>query len=122
MTGRPSFTCPDCGRTSWNPNDVKYGYCGACHAFTFTESARTVVTFCPYCRAQFDAVTGLTGDRRPAAGDAGICAYCAGLLVYDDAGGVHEPDVDQLREMLADARLMTARDAMQRVIRDRRRA
>lgn len=27
------FTCPDCGRTSHNPNDEKYRYCGACHVF-----------------------------------------------------------------------------------------
>lgn len=36
MTGteRPSFTCPRCNRTSHHPEDAKYGYCGACHAFT----------------------------------------------------------------------------------------
>jgi hypothetical protein len=33
---RPSITCPDCGRTSHNPNDVREGYCGACHAWTST--------------------------------------------------------------------------------------
>jgi hypothetical protein len=26
-----SFTCPDCGRTSWNPLDVFEQYCGNCH-------------------------------------------------------------------------------------------
>lgn len=31
---RPSFTCPRCGRTSYNPGDVLYGYCGACHDYT----------------------------------------------------------------------------------------
>jgi hypothetical protein len=31
---RDSFTCPRCGRTSWNPNDLKHGYCGACHDYT----------------------------------------------------------------------------------------
>jgi hypothetical protein len=30
----PSFTCPRCHRTSWNPNDVREGYCGACHDWT----------------------------------------------------------------------------------------
>lgn len=30
----PSITCPRCGRTSWNPNDVREGYCGACHDWT----------------------------------------------------------------------------------------
>jgi hypothetical protein len=27
------ITCPKCGVTSYNPNDVKYRYCGNCHAF-----------------------------------------------------------------------------------------
>lgn len=29
-----SITCPRCGRTSYNPNDVKAGYCGWCHWWT----------------------------------------------------------------------------------------
>jgi hypothetical protein len=29
-----SITCPACLRTSHNPNDVREGYCGACHRFT----------------------------------------------------------------------------------------
>lgn len=29
----PSITCPQCGRTSYNPTDVKLRYCGACHKF-----------------------------------------------------------------------------------------
>ena len=28
-----SFTCPDCGRTSFNRSDVLHRYCGACHNF-----------------------------------------------------------------------------------------
>lgn len=27
------FTCPDCVRTSYNPNDEQHRYCGACHKF-----------------------------------------------------------------------------------------
>jgi hypothetical protein len=27
----PSFTCPRCGRTSYNPNDIGHSYCAACH-------------------------------------------------------------------------------------------
>lgn len=30
----PVFTCPECGRRSWNPNDRIHGYCGNCHAYT----------------------------------------------------------------------------------------
>ena len=29
-----SFTCPVCKRVSHNPNDLREGYCGACHDFT----------------------------------------------------------------------------------------
>lgn len=29
-----SFTCPRCDRTSYNPNDIREGYCGACHNWT----------------------------------------------------------------------------------------
>ena len=28
-----SITCPRCGRTSYNDNDVRERYCGNCHAF-----------------------------------------------------------------------------------------
>jgi hypothetical protein len=30
----PSITCPQCGMTSHNPNDVREGYCGNCHDWT----------------------------------------------------------------------------------------
>jgi hypothetical protein len=33
MTGL-SITCPRCGRTSQHPDDVREGYCGACHDWT----------------------------------------------------------------------------------------
>ena len=29
-----SFTCPRCGMTSYNPNDIREGYCGNCHDWT----------------------------------------------------------------------------------------
>jgi hypothetical protein len=30
----PSFRCPRCGRRSYNPNDIREGYCGNCHDWT----------------------------------------------------------------------------------------
>jgi transposase len=30
----PTITCPVCGKTSHNPNDVREGYCGYCHDWT----------------------------------------------------------------------------------------
>lgn len=32
------FTCPRCGRTSHNPNDIREGYCGNCHDWTGEEA------------------------------------------------------------------------------------
>lgn len=29
-----SFTCPVCGRKSYNANDIREGYCGNCHDWT----------------------------------------------------------------------------------------
>ena len=34
MTEQPSITCPVCGMTSYNPNDIREGYCGNCHDWT----------------------------------------------------------------------------------------
>lgn len=34
----PSFTCPKCGMTSYNANDIAHGYCGNCHEFTGTPT------------------------------------------------------------------------------------
>lgn len=33
-TEPPSFTCPCCGATSYNPTDIEQGFCGACHTWT----------------------------------------------------------------------------------------
>lgn len=35
--GAVHITCPKCGRTSFNLNDVREGYCGHCHEFTGTS-------------------------------------------------------------------------------------
>lgn len=31
MAEQLSYTCPHCGATSYNSNDLREGYCGACH-------------------------------------------------------------------------------------------
>lgn len=33
----PSITCPRCNMTSYNPNDIREGYCGNCHDWTTTK-------------------------------------------------------------------------------------
>jgi hypothetical protein len=35
-----SFTCPDCHRTSYNPNDIRQRYCGNCHEWKPSEATR----------------------------------------------------------------------------------
>jgi hypothetical protein len=35
-----SFTCPECFKTSYNPNDVREQYCGNCHKF-WRDTPRT---------------------------------------------------------------------------------
>jgi hypothetical protein len=35
-----SITCPQCGRTSHNPNDVRERYCGYCHQYHDTMSRK----------------------------------------------------------------------------------
>lgn len=48
-----SITCPDCGRTSYHPQDIAYGYCGNCHAYTGKPATTQVelnkvgTTLCP---------------------------------------------------------------------------
>jgi hypothetical protein len=34
----PEFTCPDCHRTSYNPEDARNRYCGNCHEFKEGEA------------------------------------------------------------------------------------
>ena len=33
INGTPMFTCSRCGMTSYNPNDLREGYCANCHSF-----------------------------------------------------------------------------------------
>lgn len=37
----PSITCPQCGMTSHNPNDVRERYCGNCHQYHDTMTGAT---------------------------------------------------------------------------------
>jgi hypothetical protein len=39
---RPYIQCPECRRVSYNPNDIKLGYCGNCAWFTSDPIMRKV--------------------------------------------------------------------------------
>lgn len=41
MTEPPSFTCPRCGMTSYNPHDIRWSYCGNCKEHTGHKLAGT---------------------------------------------------------------------------------
>ena len=38
VTKEPSWTCPDCDRTTHSPQDVRHEYCGHCHTFPETRT------------------------------------------------------------------------------------
>lgn len=42
-TNLVSYTCPVCKMTSYNPNDVKYMYCGNCHTYEEDNAMDIVV-------------------------------------------------------------------------------
>lgn len=63
-----SFTCPRCGRTSHHPDDIREGYCGACHDWTGQRYALTA------------GHTHLDQQRRPR----GQCPACDQLWARQD--------------------------------------
>lgn len=42
MSEPESITCPECGMTSYNPSDVREGYCGNCHDWTRGYGTREI--------------------------------------------------------------------------------
>ncbi len=44
MTGSlPHFVCPECGRVSAHPEDLRNCYCGACHRFFTLDQVREAI-------------------------------------------------------------------------------
>lgn len=43
-----SYTCPKCGRTSYNLNDVRQRYCGACKTFEDLTGASVMTKYQEY--------------------------------------------------------------------------
>jgi hypothetical protein len=77
----PSITCPKCGRTSYNAEDIANGYCGHCHEFTGTGSVPRGK--CPTCGYSLEAVTMIGGDQKsPRVGDFSVCFGCGEILVF----------------------------------------
>jgi len=57
---------------------------------------------CPVCGALNEAWTAMNGLRRPKAGDASVCLYCAALCVFTVGGGLRIPTEEETASMLAD--------------------
>lgn len=52
-----SITCPRCGMTSFNPNDVSEGYCGNCHDYTGQDNPGSKVFYTQWI-ADYDVAEG----------------------------------------------------------------
>jgi hypothetical protein len=52
----PVFVCPRCGRESANPNDVEFGYCGACR--DWTGDSRAPVALFPWTERELWSCRG----------------------------------------------------------------
>lgn len=41
----PSITCPQCGATSYNLNDIRWGWCGNCREYTGPDAGVAPLEF-----------------------------------------------------------------------------
>lgn len=64
---------------------------------------------CPGCGAMLDAHANTTGNERPEAGDATVCAYCRCVLVFTD-NGLRYPEKAELVEFMRDPAVKNAVD------------
>jgi len=46
---------------------------------------------CPKCGSTLDAITAVSADDPPQAGDATVCFQCAATLIFEAAGGLRLP-------------------------------
>lgn len=67
-------------------------------------------TPCPSCAKNLDAATGVGHRRRPGVrSSVGVCAYCAELLVFNEAGVVHAASPCELADMPVTVRAQLGR-------------
>ena len=75
----------------------------------FDDRTGVVPASCPYCGEELNAATDTDGDARPSEGDVSLCAYCAGLLVFDAEGKLRLPTDAELVELRRDPAVVWAR-------------
>ncbi len=76
---------------------------------------------CPYCGAGNDMSTETLRDRKPPKpGDVSVCAYCAGLAVFTEAG-LRLPTAAELEEFNRDPAVQRAVGVVHKLIEEGRR-
>lgn len=113
----PSFTCPICGRTSWHPQDVEHGYCGACHAYTAEPLPLDELRpwHCPFCGYACDTASPARGHEQPCTGSVSICLRCAEVAVFIvNAYGIRlrVPTDAEAAQLTLDAGILRARESI----------
>lgn len=64
---------------------------------------------CPFCGAVLDAASGVRSTHDgPTAGDITVCAYCATILVFDDALDLRLPTASESAGFASDPDLIRA--------------
>lgn len=73
---------------------------------------------CPYCGTRLDGAFNTGDDAAPTKGDVTICAYCAGLCVFDgEPLALRFPTDDEAADMVRDPRVERARQAVMSTLR-----
>jgi hypothetical protein len=90
---RPGFTCPQCGGTSYHPDDLAHGYCGRCHAFTGDRAINSSIRSSP--DSDYGPVLPLYLNRD----EATALAVAAGLLLRLTEGML-SPNTQSLAEAI----------------------
>lgn len=122
MSEYPSITCPKCGRTSYNRNDIEQGYCGHCHAFHGLPLSLMPASQCPNCNALLDCAT-LPNQKheRPQSGDFTICLHCAEILVFTETLQLRRAEFKDFMEAppTVHAMLTVMRDTARQLIKEK---
>jgi hypothetical protein len=86
------FTCPRCGKTSWNLNDVRERYCGNYHAFVDDGPREFVCIDCGVHVASFGGCCPTIRMSAPNACGCGPSSLWSSARNYGSSLGVHGCD------------------------------
>ena len=78
MTTAPSITCPRCGWTSFNLNDIEQRYCGHCHTFHEDMEENPMPPF--HFRPELIHLLKWFSDSPDAGTPECICSFCSKMI------------------------------------------